>query len=293
MSDIVVEPEGRLNIDSLERISSQERVENQVHNHLIKWMGGGFRKDFKDCLDSFWRETRHNEAQITRCVKLATLQKNLARVLALFIEDGVTEKYHGQVAEILFGNPRESVVNCLGQKKAEAVEEQLIGAISVLTFVDLIKKVRPDLGTLLKISGIVPGGREDVEDKIDIILRFGDRFNGKEIIRLIQLKTSDNEVGVERVNPPNFEWLYLNRVSDYEARKLAKKAEKMEELNKNILGRCFIVLVPNFRSGTVNNAFGIIREQKEGVVLINSFGSDASFWELLPKQNINYAKTDK
>ena len=246
----------------------------------IDWIKGEFKKSWEESLKKVEKAKPRSREKLEACVVLANLQRNLACYLFFVGQNPEARKELGpEIREAIFGEGEDSLVNCLGQDRRGFVEGSLAGAISNLTLFDLISKASPDLAARLDFSTMIVGGKEDAELKIDIVLDFGTRKNGKRVLRIVQLKTDRaGQVIVEKVDPDGLKTSYSGgSVSGRDAKIMVEGARQMYpdcELS------FFVVTLPSFDSSAVYNIFGRINQQNLG--LVNIFKEEALRTGLLP-----------
>src|SRR3990172_3818770 len=120
-------------IEQVEGMSLRDRLKEGVFDSLYGWVGGGFRQKLGELLSQ--RQTEERD------IALANLQKYLATTLYYFGEDlQIAKEWDKRLDEILLGENKRSVVNVLGENKRALVEAHLLGPISALTLIGLVKK---------------------------------------------------------------------------------------------------------------------------------------------------------
>lgn len=266
MENTKTEEKQVLKIKAIEEMSPTERAQNMIYEKLIDWIGNGCRQEFGNNLKDHARGQKWSENLKTRSIKLAEMKRSLGRVMYLFIQDGKAAKYHDLISDLLLSksNPK-SVVNVLGEDKQVCVRDQLIGTISVLTFVDLLKKAGNISSEDITFAEICTRGPVDVKDKVDAIVELGDG-----VTRLIQLKSAENDFGVVRIDPDNIKRDYFGgRIGEHDIRAMDRKRKSLEKMGKKV--EIFAVLVPNLYSHSVNNVFGTIQNEK----MISDFREEA------------------
>jgi len=264
--------------------SKSAEVNNQLSLEVlgpgIDWIKGEFKKSWEESLKKVEKAKRGSREKLEACVVLADLQRDLACYLFFVGQNPEARKELGPgIREAIFGEREDSLANCLGKDRRGLVEGYLAGAISNITLFDLISKASPDLAARLDFSTMIVGGKEDAELKIDIVLDFGTRKNGKRVLRIVQLKTDRaGQVIVEKVDPDGLKTSYSGgSVSGRDAKIMVEGARQMYpdcELS------FFVVTLPSFDSSAVYNIFGRINQQNLG--LVNIFKEEALRTGLLP-----------
>jgi len=224
----------------------------------IDWIGGKFRQSWKESLMNVEKAKPGSREKLEACVVLADLQRDLADYLFSVGQNQEVRKELGpEIREAIFGEREDSLANCLGKDRRGLVEGSLAGAISNLTLFDLISKASPDLGHRLDFSTMIVGGKEDAELKIDVVLDFGTRKNGKRVLRIVQLKTDRaGQVIVEKVDPDGLKTSYSGgSVSERDAEIMVKGAQQRYPDCDLFF---FVVTVPSFDSPSVRNVFGVV-----------------------------------
>lgn len=223
---------------------------------------GDFKNKFKRSLEFMHnlreRGVRRGEDVLKVCTQLANLQHDLA--LYLFYVSSNEEsirQLEKPIQNALFGSDKNSVALCLGEDRRGLVEGSLAGAISNLTFWHLISQSSPLLCERLSFSQMVVGGELDAEFAIDVVLDFQTKKNGRNVLRVVQLKTDrQGQIIVERVRPEDLK-------SDYLGGSFKRHdAERMIKGTRQIYPGCellfFAVCLPSFDSEPIRNVFGII-----------------------------------
>ncbi|OGM57388.1 hypothetical protein A2955_02900 [Candidatus Woesebacteria bacterium RIFCSPLOWO2_01_FULL_37_19] len=264
-------------IEQVEGMSLRDRLKEGVFDSLYGRIGGGFRYKLGELLSQKQTEERD--------IALANLQKYLATTLYYFGEDlQIAKEWDKRLDEILLGENKRSVVNVLGENKRALVEAHLLGPISALTLIDLIKRSDPSLKSGLRPSEIFVGGKRDVYDKVDLVFRFNTKTSdGKPVVRLVQLKSiPEVDARVARIVPGELKNNYFGLVRKDEAEKLINYSK--DPIYKDAQVKAFVILVPAFDSSVVNNIYGIIRAStKEGRDLIDVFRTEAVEQGFLPR----------
>lgn len=270
---IVVEP-GDI-IREAEQLAPEERIRRGEHERLFKWVKGDFRSKLADLIP---------QKGLRRDKQLSELANNFARVLDLFVIDGVHFEWDKKLTEAVFGSSADSVINCLDREKSQKVKIWLMGPISTLTLLDLIKAVRPGLKDELKVSEVVTDAQMDVVDKIDLTFRFGDKNQqSQEILRVVQLKTiPENDVRIARAYEDDIKTSYFDKVPGEDVRKMINRGKSIADA-QNAQLRAYVVLVPAYDASVVGNIYGIIRhEHRDARGLIEAFREDALGEGFLP-----------
>jgi hypothetical protein len=224
----------------------------------IDWIKSEFKKSWEESLKKVEKAKPGSREKLEACVVLADLQRDLACYLFFVGQDPEVRKELGPgIRGAIFGEGEDSLVNCLGQDRRGFVEGSLAGAISNLTLFDLISKASPDLVARLDFSTMIVGGKEDAELKIDIVLDFGTRKNGKRVLRIVQLKTDRaGQVIVEKVDPDGLRTSYSGGgVSGRDAEIMVRGAR---EMYPDCELEFFVVTLPSFDSPSVRNVFGVV-----------------------------------
>lgn len=216
------------------------------------------------------------------------LSNDLTTALHILTEDGVAQEYETQLTEILLGQGKDSVINCCGEGGRAEVEGQLIGPISVLTFVDALKKTGNKYAENLDITKITAPSDLDARNKVDLVLDFGTKTEGKRpVVRLIQLKTTrEPAFYVEKYNPA-FERdpILEEKVPSWDIKKMEDYADQLKR--RGVHPIIYIVGVPAYDTVCVNNVFGIVqpgfmkKDKYKGMV--DKFCEDVTRTGLLPK----------
>jgi len=265
----------------VEGMTPQERFEQEVYKEVDEWL----RTGYKECLKRQLRIDSRDEAWKR---KMAALGRNLSLGLHVFALDkeflGTEElaRWKDRIWSTIFDTTsHESVVNCLGEREQSSVRDQLLGPISVLTFADLVRK--SGAVTDFKLSSVVADPHTDVAHRVDLIMNLGDRdIYGKELIRLIQLKTNqNNNIEIENLNG-NYSFGVRPAVWEESLRRMKELQEFLIRTNpKNSISvSSFLVSVPEFESVHIRNPFGII--MAEHSELVREFSSEAFRTGLLP-----------
>lgn len=246
----------------------------------IDWIKGEFKKSWEESLKKVEKAKPGSREKLEACVVLANLQRDLACYLFFVGQNPEARKELGPgIREAIFGEGKYSLANCLGEDGRGRVEGSLAGAISNLTFFDLISKASPNLAARPDFSTMIVGGWPDARFKVDVVLDFGTRKNGKGVLRIVQLKTDrTGQVIVEKVDPDGLKTSYSGgSVSGRDAKIMVEGARQMYpdcELS------FFVVTLPSFDSPAVYNIFGRINQQNLG--LVNIFKEEALRTGLLP-----------
>jgi len=246
----------------------------------IDWIKSEFRQSWVESLKKVERAKPGSREKLEACVVLADLQRDLACYLFFVGQNPEARKELGPgIREAIFGEGKYSLANCLGEDGRGRVEGSLAGAISNLTFFDLISRASPNLAARPDFSTMIVGGKEDAELKIDVVLDFGTRKNGKRVLRIIQLKTDRaGQVIVEKVDPNSLKTSYSGgSVSRRDAGIMVRGAR---ETYPDCELEFFVVTVPSFDSPAVYNIFGRINQQN--LSLVGVFREEALRTGLLP-----------
>ena len=256
---------------------SEERIRSGEYARMFRWVKGDFRNELADLIP---------KKGLERDKRLSELSNDFARVLDLFVIDGVYLEWDRKLTEAVFGSSRDSVINCLGEEKSQRVTEQLIGPISTLTLLNLIKTVRPGLKDKLRVGEVITDAQTDVMGKIDLIFRFGDKNQrGQKILRAVQLKTiPDNDVRLARAYGDDIKRSYFGKVSGVDARKMLRRGRSIASA-ESAEAYAYVILVPAYDAGVVRNVHGIISGQHpDAESLVEAFREEALVEGFLPPE---------
>lgn len=275
-----------------EEMSSQEREKTGVYGEMQNWIRNEFRERIKELIPT--KEFRKHEAA-------AKLSRDLACRLYLFVQGRNMQNledlrfldfWNRELEVDLFDVAnRDSVVNCRREKWKKEIRESLVGPISGLTLIDLIKSVNPKLSGRLGMSEVITKADVDVRNKVDFVFRFEDTnpmADDREIVRLVQLKSTPDpeKTAVWRIDPENVREEILKHVSHGDIRKMFKKARQLEEYSKkDIDAQVYLIVVPKYgRDSGVGNVFGIIDNLRIRDRAIAHFRKDARVSGFLPAE---------
>lgn len=269
-----------MKIKEWEQMNPEDRF--GILGDVRRWVQTGFKVKFHSLLKQ--------ESSYPRDVELSRLQGVLARALYLFVEGRNFGKekdrlevfdWSNKLYDDLFGG-KDSVIDLKG--KRETAKANLVGPISVLTLMDLIRSADPQSSKKLRLSEVITEGDVDVTNKVDLILRFGDKSQYGELIRLVQLKSSrENYSSVTSIIPGE------RRREKIPAKVSIEDIEKMEQLAARVEKgasmpvdvRMYVIEVPAFDALAVNNIFGLITDQRAR--RIETFSERARKEGFLPK----------
>lgn len=278
MSDQVVE------VGKIVEISPEERFKHALHSVLTTWVETDFRMGLKKLTEQ--KHKGNNSIQNSK--SFAELSNDLTAALHVLREDGVAQEYDSQLTETLFGQGKDSVVNCCGEKNRQEIEEALIGPISILTLIEAFKKTDNKNVDNIDITKIVAPSEVDVKNKVDLILDFGTKTKGgKPVVRLIQLKTTrEPRFYVEKDIPGSARSPYTReKVSSSDIKKMREHANQLKK--EGIHPIIYTVIVPAFDSVLINNVFGVPQPALLGKDKFNrtmeKFCEDVKRTGLLPK----------
>jgi len=292
----------------------EENLRAGVYNQVEIWVRTEFkgrltsaiarRIELRDKKKDMDKEAWRQET-LTNHKKLAQIQFGYVRVMwaARQLAD-LNEAEHGKalhtlaknVEDNLFHKPNSVVTAGRSPEEQDRLENSLVGAITVLKFLDLYQASMPQ-GFRESFRGAIKYSVDnDVRHKVDLEFRFGDRNpkTGKEIVRLIQLKTAAQDKGLAVAEVTSAEKI-PDRVQDYvkaeDARKMHDYARRLEQQNPNLEVHTFISAIPCARPGhgSSDNALGIETGYTQGTrvvsrqAVINKFTNEASEVGLLPK----------
>ncbi len=273
-------------VAKLETQDAKERLSANFFTDVKNWIRKDFKSEFRDLIS--------RTSSVDRNIGLANLGKNLSIVLQLCVRDqnllvsGLEiGKRSKELEEILFGDSDISVIG-KGNRR-EFAKANLIGPISVLTFLDLISGSDTEVMKGLKVSEIATEGVIDNTSKVDLILRFGDKnpyADNAEIVRLVQLKTSpDNKFIPKRVSSDSLTESSDSKVTQKDIEQMEILAQQMEgearSGGKNIDVQIFTVTVPAYDARAIGNVFGII-STSDRTDRIGMFQRNAAREGLLP-----------
>lgn len=281
-------------LERMEAASHEDRLRNGDYDRSLEWIRtdepDGLKAELKGLIGDRGKTTYNSPARKLELDKrYSELSSRLVRTIRLFGSDpGYAREMLPKLwDDILNRDSETSVINCMG-RDSNAVRDQLIGPISILTFVSLMATVRPDKRRNLKLAGIIASPENDVLDKVDLVLRLDEtnEHTHKERVKLIQLKTTTkNETVVWRYNPEIADqtqerWeeqgdvIRRTGVTRSDLNKMVDFGMRMEEANQGIETEVYIVQVPAFDASAVHNIFGIIRGGEKSSV-VSDFESDA------------------
>lgn len=283
--------------ESVKNASGAEKLTPPDKTGVFTALRNWIKKDFKDKLKKLIESNvaTNPAARLKRDIDLSTLMNShFLRVLNSFVaardlEENIStlNEWNEVLKKDLFDDhDPNSVVNSVKGPRRQLAKDQFLGPISILTFVDLIKGSVPNPEGKLSLSKIVISGKSDVENKIDLELRFGDRSEKGEIVRLIQLKTSGRDEfsiwgGVSEDFIPA-EFTIQHHGDPQDIYKMADYARKMEENSTTPLDvRTFFVVLPGWDTNAIDNVFGIVTNQR--FQRIEAFKENAIKEGLLPK----------
>lgn len=203
------------------------------------------------------------------------------------------DKWNEVLWQDIFGEQDWSLVNCLGRKSSSEVEEQVVGAISVLTALDILHSARPEITDRMQLGQVIASPKEDVHGGVDLIFRdFGDTnpyFDDRKVVRLVQLKTSkggNEPIGIWKVDPSNRSGEYRDYVNESSLGRMFQLAEEMERKSSDIDCQVFVMVVPGVKSSIVSNVFGTINKSDgEKKQRIRQFQRDAEVCGFLPSKD--------
>lgn len=275
-------------IEKAESLPPKDRT--GLYSVLRDWIKKDFRTELGKLVQS--NVQTNIQAHANRDIKLSRLMSgNFARVLNCFVE-GQNLKDKGSArllaewdatlkADLFNTTDPKSVVNAAGKDKQQTIKEQFWGPISILTFLDLLKTGTPGITDKLNLRQILVTGEADVFNKVDLELRFGDKSPRGKVVRLIQLKTTGqnifdiSEVGEDFI-PRQF------KGDPGDVKKMVRYGRKMEADSKEPLDvRTFLITIPAWDSWAINNIFGIITDNRDE--RIERFTENAQKSGLLPK----------
>ncbi len=269
-------------------INPQLEIEKGMYELAIKWLTekSGVCARLKDCLPV----TRSNLGS------MVDLQANIARVflhmsywsasdprIARFL--GLDMGKGGNLWQALYGKYNDSLVCRLGRGMYEDVYSTFIGPASVVTFCELLQRASPDAFSKLNPLSIIASAKDDIENKIDLVLDFGTtNKDGRKVYRLVQLKTDgQGQAGVARVHPDDVKSSYFGSVTKRDAMNMLRGATYFSNLLDAEV-RSFVVLVPAFDSYICNNPLGKLQSSLDETVSI--FAQESLREGLIPKAKI-------
>lgn len=275
-------------IEKAESLPPKDRT--GLYSVLRDWIKKDFRTELGKLVQS--NVQTNIQAHANRDIKLSRLMSgNFARVLNCFVE-GQNLKDKGSArllaewdatlkADLFNTTDPKSVVNAAGKDKQQTIKEEFWGPISILTLLDLLKTGTPGITDKLNLRQILVTGEADVFNKVDLELRFGDKSPRGKVVRLIQLKTTGqnifdiSEVGEDFI-PRQF------KGDPGDVKKMVRYGRKMEADSKEPLDvRTFLITIPAWDSWAINNIFGIITDNRDE--RIERFTENAQKSGLLPK----------
>ena len=267
-------------LEKVETLSRRERIEQKVFDTLHDWVIA------EDGLKHQIQRAHTELARFGNAVPICRTMGEITRALETMKQVVTEDRQIVKLWDDIFTKRGSVVESCKGVP-AEEVRNDFAGAISVLTFIDLVSQVDPEYGARIKAVDIMASLHDDVQSKVDLVIDFGTttKIDGvsHRVIRLVQLKTSsDDQAHVEVIDQ---ERQYGN-VSRQDAEAILDMAEQMKdearEHNEYITVRCYAVEVPSYKSEHVNNPFGIIQRGKKQQPLIAQFTRENQDARLIP-----------
>lgn len=275
----------------------EENIRSEVYAQVTGWVGKSYKKQLLSALSEKRPDLKTHQ-------RLAQLQYDYVRVmwacreLADFNQrqdckalDTLKQNIH----RIMLSGSNSIVQTVKTEDMRGKIESHIVGTLTTLKFLDLFHGSLSD-GFGERFRGALRYNVEDdVINKVDLEFRFGDRNpqTGKEIVRLIQLKTAgdNNSIAVARLTssyhiPDNvFEYISVN---DTEI--LLDHAKTIERENPDIEVRVFAAAIPCVlptAHGSPDNVLGIgIDNTPQGLdhrrLLIQEFSRQAEAAGLLP-----------
>jgi hypothetical protein len=269
-----------INLEENAKEVKRGTLQEETYKEILEWIRFAYRNELAGVLNRKRIALRKNESVYQFDRVLAGLSRDLTFALHVCSHHPrAYGEFGNKLERSIFGDDEGSVANCLGKANRSAVEAQLYGPISVLTFHDLIDNVVPDLSERLDITVATTVPKEDVKHKVDAKLDFGTRRGGRPVLRLVQLKS--NSAGLVEIFNINEPREIRGLMTKEETKIMLARADDYKRQGYN--ASCFAVTVPQYDHSAIRNVYGrIAQPEGSGRRLIQDFKFLAEETGLLP-----------